>query len=110
MAATLTALLAILSYVSAMPHQKRSSTGPVISSNFQDPSVIDVDGTYYAYSGPNGNPPVHVQLATSSDFENWQLVPGYDVLPTVGSWAASTPRVWAPDVVQLVSTSVMIAQ
>ena len=47
----------------------RSSNGPVISTNFQDPCVLNVSNTYYAFSGPNGNPPLNVQLATSADFK-----------------------------------------
>ena len=86
----------------ALPHVGRQSSGPVISSNFQDPSVIKVGNTWYAYSGPNGNPNVNVQIATSSDFASWSVHGGVDVLPDPGPWAASPPHVWAPDVNQLV--------
>lgn len=80
----------------------RSPTGPVISTNFQDPSTIKISNTYYAFSGPNGNPAVNVQLATSPDFSTWYLQSGFDALPSVGAWAASPPHLWAPDVNQLV--------
>lgn len=93
----------LLSSALALPQFRRSSDGPVISSNFQDPCVIQVGNTWYAYSGPNGNPDVNVQVATSSDFSNWSVQGGVDVLPDPGSWAASPPHVWAPDVNELVS-------
>ena len=76
----------------------RSSNGPVISTNFQDPCVLNISNTYYAFSGPNGNPPLNVQLATSADFNSWTVRSGYDALPNPGPWAASPPHVWAPDV------------
>ncbi|RMZ76414.1 hypothetical protein DV737_g4798, partial [Chaetothyriales sp. CBS 132003] len=89
----------MLGGVFALPsHKKRSSNGPVISVNFQDPSVIEADSTFYAYSGPNGNPSVNIQVATSPDFATWSVQSGVDLLPDAGSWAAATPHVWAPDV------------
>ena len=96
----------LLTGVPALPHQQRQSNGPVITSNFQDPSIIQVnDGTWYSYSGPNGNPAgINVQIATSPDFSFWQLVPNYEVLPSAGAWAADVPHVWAPDVNRLVSS------
>jgi beta-xylosidase len=100
---TVLKLLLYLPGALALPYEKRSSSGPVISSNFQDPCVIRVHDTWFAYSGPNGNPGVNVQIATSTDFTNWQVVPKYEVLPTPGPWAAVVPHVWAPHVIQLVS-------
>jgi beta-xylosidase len=90
------------------PFRRQSSSEAVISSNFQDPCVIQVDDTWYAFSGPNGNPtspPSKVQVATSSDFSSWKVVGDLDALPDPGPWAASPPRVWAPDVAQLVLSS-----
>jgi hypothetical protein len=88
----------------ALPQQKRQGGGPVIGSNFQDPSVVQKsDGTYVAYSGVNGNPAgINVLIASSSNFEGWTIHQGYDALPQLPSWAASPPHVWAPDVTVLV--------
>ncbi|KAF8317377.1 Arabinanase/levansucrase/invertase, partial [Clavulina sp. PMI_390] len=58
---------------------------------------IQVGNNYYAYSTQSGS--THVQLATSPDFQNWTLSPGYDALPMVANWSSGI--VWAPDVVQL---------
>ena len=78
--------------------------GPVITSNFADPCFIDVNGTYYAFATNKyikpGPGQVHIQLATSSDFQTWDLT-GQDALPDVGGWATGA-FVWAPDVIQLV--------
>ncbi|RMZ89535.1 hypothetical protein DV736_g3233, partial [Chaetothyriales sp. CBS 134916] len=99
MKTNLLTLVALLGGVFALPPQKkRSSNGPVIPVNFQDPSVIQVDNTFYAYSGPNGNPNANVQVARSPDFSTWSVLSGVDLLPDAGSWAAATPHVWSPDV------------
>ncbi len=68
-------------------------TNPVYRSNFPDPGVIRVDGTYYAYgtNGPAGNVPV----MTSIDLVHW--VERGDALPTVGAWA-QPGNTWAPEV------------
>jgi hypothetical protein len=97
-------LLGGLYLVLAIPQLPRQVTGPVIGSNFQDPSVVQLEGgSWVAYAGVNGNPEnVHVLIATSSDFSSWTVRSGYDALPTLPSWAANPPRVWAPDVTQLV--------
>ena len=85
------------------PIQPRSSNGPVISTNFMDPSVIELQEGYYAFAGANGNPAgINVQVASSPDFATWTLKSAYDALPDAGPWAASPPHVWAPDINQLV--------
>ena len=78
--------------------------GPVISSNFPDPSAIYVDGTWYAFGtndhfqdGPKGQ---NIQIATSTDFVHWTLT-GKDALPTIGKWAYKT-AIWAPNVIRRV--------
>ncbi|KAJ9636503.1 hypothetical protein H2204_005336 [Knufia peltigerae] len=95
----LTALVLAL----AAPQHKRQVTGPVIGSNFQDPSVVQLaDGSWMAYAGVNGNPAgINVLIATSTDFSTWTVRDGWDALPSLPSWAASPPHVWAPDVTQL---------
>lgn len=72
----------------------------MITTNFQDSSILNYSSTFYAVSGPNGNPSgINVQLATSADFETWTLHPSTgDLLPDPGPWAASPPHVWSPDI------------
>lgn len=97
-------LLGGLYLVLALPQPPRQVAGPVIGSSFEDPSVVQLEGgRWVAYAGVDGNPEnVHVFIATSSDFSSWTVRSGYDALPTLPSWAANQPRVWAPDVTQLV--------
>lgn len=83
-----------------LPILQRSTDGPVISTNFQDPAVLNVDGTFFAFSGPNGNPAINVNTASSTDFGTWS-VSNDEALPDPGPWAAAVPHVWSPDVVQL---------
>jgi beta-xylosidase len=78
---------------------KRSINGPVISSNFPDPSVTNVDGTWYAFSTNSDGK--HIPTASSTDFVNW-VVSSDDALPTIGAWSTGV-NVWAPDVIQLVT-------
>ncbi|KAK8247059.1 putative endo-arabinase [Phyllosticta capitalensis] len=95
------ALASFLSLVSAAPLEKRAPSGPVISSNFPDPSIIKVGGTWYSFGTNLGDSTVpHVQIATSTDFKTWTLT-GDDALPNLPAWVATgTPAVWAPDVIQ----------
>lgn len=73
----------------------------VIDADFPDPCVIQVDDGYYAFA-TTGNG-VNVQVASSSDFASWELLSGIDALPgPFPSWVASSPAVWAPDVIQRV--------
>ncbi|MCJ1405594.1 hypothetical protein MMC11_008822 [Xylographa trunciseda] len=77
--------------------------GPVVATNFADPAVIEVNGTYYAFATNkyvNPHPDqVNIQIAVSTDFSSWTLT-GIDALPHVGNWSTGS-FVWAPDVIQL---------
>lgn len=97
-------LLSLFQYSTyGSPIQPRSANAAVITTNFMDPSVIEVNGGYYAFGGANGNPAgINVQVASSLDFSAWTLKSGYDALPNPGPWAASPPHVWSPDINQLV--------
>ena len=95
----LAGFLSLLTLSSQSPMLRRSILGPAISSDFADPAVIKVGGTWYAFATTNGA--VNVQVATSTDFETWSLVQGHDALKVPGAWS-SGQNVWAPGVVQLV--------
>ena len=78
---------------------------PVLDSNFADPSLIHVNGTFYSFATSNGT--YHAQCAYSTNLLNWTWG-GFDALPKVGQWVASADedrvaahRVWAPDCHQL---------
>ena len=89
-------------YSEQSPISRRSlSNGPVITSNFPDPSLIQVGNTWYAFSTTSGG--LNVPIAKSTDFKTW-TVSNIDALPSLGAWAASG-NTWAPDVVQLVCYS-----
>ncbi|EED13769.1 endo xylanase, putative [Talaromyces stipitatus ATCC 10500] len=71
-----------------------------LNSDFPDPSLIETSSGYYAF-GTSGNG-VNAQVATSPDFNTWTLLSGTDALPgPFPSWVASSPTVWAPDVLVL---------
>lgn len=83
---------------STATHNKRGISGPVIASNFPDPSFIEVNGHFYAFSTNSGGK--HVPVAQSSDFAAWSLM-NVDALPKVGAWS-NGQNVWAPDVIRRV--------
>ncbi|KAH7910531.1 glycoside hydrolase family 43 protein [Hygrophoropsis aurantiaca] len=70
--------------------------GPVISSNFPDPAILQAAGSTYAFATNNGN--VNIQVATSPDNGTTWTLTDIDALPNVGSWA-TTGSTWAPDVI-----------
>ena len=84
---------------------------PVIETDFPDPGVLLVDGTYYAYA--TGDPrvdsaapvttPFHIQLATSDDLVEWSEP--QEALPELPAW--SEGLVWAPEVWQIGERFVM---
>lgn len=86
-------------------------SGPVlpVASNFADPAYIEVAGVQYAFAtnSRGQSPPINVQVAQSLDHgQTWGLMMDgtkqYDALPKAGLWSTGY-RIWAPDVVQLVS-------
>jgi arabinan endo-1,5-alpha-L-arabinosidase len=74
-----------------------AAANPVIDSDFPDPDVLDVDGTYYAYA-TNANSR-NVQVAESDDLKSWRLL-DEDAMPRVPSWVIPG-KIWAPEVTQL---------
>jgi beta-xylosidase len=75
---------------------------PVIKTDFPDPDVIMTHGTYYAYATSSGGK--NIQVASSTDFVHWTLLP--DALPTLPSWSSSG-LTWAPSVIQIGNQFVM---
>lgn len=72
-----------------------------LDTDFADPALIQTSDGYYAFATSGNN--VNVQVASSSDFSSWDLHSGTDALPgPFPSWVASSPAIWAPDVIQRV--------
>ncbi len=67
--------------------------GPMYAGNAPDPSVLVVDGTYYAYTTNDGVNDVPV--LTSTDMVHWQAVG--DVMPVLPSWVQHG-YTWSPSV------------
>ncbi|KAJ5697762.1 arabinan-endo 1-5-alpha-L-arabinase [Penicillium malachiteum] len=89
----------ILTVLSAVLGVAKSESTRAIDADFPDPCVIQTGDGYYAFA-TSGNG-VNVQVASSSDFVTWELMSGTDALPgPFPSWVASSPAVWAPDVIQ----------
>ena len=93
--------------VPQLPHNQLSSVlGPLTQQNFPDPAIFVHNGLTYAFATNNRGRSeygmIHIQVATSTDNKTWTMKEGWDALPTVGEWQTGH-RVWAPDVVQVVS-------
>ena len=71
---------------------------PVLNINFPDPTVINVNGNYYAYATRSSyeGRMINIQVAVSKDLFNWEYKG--DALPQKPSWASNTQIFWAPDV------------
>ncbi|KAK5083251.1 hypothetical protein LTR70_007967 [Exophiala xenobiotica] len=103
---SITLLLTVLAFnvwVSSSQAQYNTTYGtiqPVLSVDFADPSIIEVNGNWFAFAtSGNGH---NIQVAVSPGFTNheWRLMNETDVLPDPGRWAINDQRVWAPDVIQ----------
>ena len=89
-----------------------SSCQRLIAANaFTDPSIIGVDGVWYAFATRTKGTTQHIQVAQSTDYATWTLVKNSDgsqkeALPNLPSWvdtsSATSSNVWAPDVSRLV--------
>jgi hypothetical protein len=72
---------------------------PVSPGDFPDPSVLNFDGSYYAFATQNTAAPaqtINIQESRSSDGVNWTQS-NSDALPDVGAWA-KPGNTWAPSV------------
>jgi Glycosyl hydrolases family 43 len=74
-------------------------TGARFPYDFPDPSVIEVDSVYYAYSTNSGAG--NIQVLVSRDLEKWTLIG--DALAALPAWA-SPGATWAPAVITLGAT------
>lgn len=83
---------AVLSYQSL--RAGATYTNPVYPGDFPDPDVIQVDGTYYAFSTASNY--VNIPELTSTDLVHWTQAG--DALPQLPAWSTSG-RTWAPGVV-----------
>lgn len=74
-------LLATLTLAFPFSQRQQPSSGPVIASDFPDPSIIHVNDTWYAFGTQSmyDHQDIRVQLATSIDFETWTLT-GHDAM------------------------------
>ena len=71
-------------------------------TSWLDPSIIQVGSTWYAFATRTKGASIHIQVASSPDFNTW-TVESYDALPNLPAWVdASSPNTWAPDVNQMV--------
>ena len=72
---------------------------PVHPSDFPDPSIMQYNGIYYAFSTQNfakTSKTVNIQESTSTDGVNWTSL-STDALPTLPGWAVRG-NTWAPTV------------
>jgi hypothetical protein len=72
---------------------------PVSRGDFPDPSVLNYNGTYYAFATQNTAKPaqtINIQESTSTDGVTWTQLSS-DALPNVGAWA-KPGNTWAPSV------------
>jgi beta-xylosidase len=77
---------------------------PALAEDFPDPSIVQAGDIWYAFA-TQGNG-VHVQVATSTDFDNWSRLKGQDALPNLPSWVDSKdPSIWAPNIIKNVRLS-----
>lgn len=78
----------------------------VLQHNFPDPTVIEVNNTYYGFATRNpANVTLHIQVAQSKpgNIASWELLQGFDALPNLPAWVTnhSDPAVWAPQIQQI---------
>ena len=71
-------------------------SNPVLSQDFPDPSVLEVDGTFYLYGTETRG--TNLQVQSSPDLVDWTAHP--DPLPVLGSWTGPR-KTWAPEVIMV---------
>jgi arabinan endo-1,5-alpha-L-arabinosidase len=79
-------LVALLAVLTATVSAATSNfSAPVYSGYFPDPSVLLVNGTYWAYA--TGSAGRNLQVMSSTDLHTW--TPPVDPLPTLPAWASA---------------------
>jgi beta-xylosidase len=89
-------------YAAANPAPS-SFSAPVYTGDFPDPSVVLVNGTFWAYATGSGGR--NLQVMSSTDLHSWSAP--VDPLPVLPSWASYGLTTWAPGVLQRGATFVM---
>jgi beta-xylosidase len=77
-------------------------TAPVYGGDFPDPSIVLVNGTYWAYA--TGSAGKNLQVMSSRDLHTWSQPA--DPLPVLPGWAGAG-KTWAPGVLQRGSNFLM---
>jgi beta-xylosidase len=76
---------------------------PVLSQDFPDPFILMHGGRFMAYATNSAREGVNVQMATSTNLTDWQMVRDdhglYDAMPVLPPWARRGST-WAPEVLQ----------
>jgi beta-xylosidase len=80
----------------------KTFAAPVYASDFPDPSIMLVNGTYWAFA--TGSAGRNLQVTRSADLTRWSAP--VDPLPVLPAWA-SPGLTWAPGVVQQGTTFLM---
>ncbi|KAK5730764.1 hypothetical protein LTR15_000702 [Elasticomyces elasticus] len=85
--------------------EKRATISPIMDGrNFPDPATIKVADGWHAFATniKKDGGWIHVPMAESPDYKKWTYRDGVDAMPKLAAWVdPDSPRVWAPDVVQL---------
>lgn len=90
----------------------RADLNPLISVNFPDPAIIEVNGTFYTFSTTSGG--VNVPMASSTDMKSTISITQpdgelQDAMHALPSWTPQdNPGIWAPDVIQLADGSFVL--
>ena len=83
---------------------EKAGTYAIVKTNFPDPTLIEVNGSYYAFATRSpANISCNVQAAKAdSDISRWTLLEDYDTLPSLPPWVKKfgDAGVWAPQVNQ----------
>lgn len=72
--------------------QAQTIINPVLDKDFADPTVIHINGRYYAYATQGRG---HIQVSVSDDMQHWS--DPADALPVKPVWADT--HFWAPHVI-----------
>jgi beta-xylosidase len=98
---TLWAMFTATTTATASPISSTFSS-PVYAGDFPDPSVLLIQGTYWAYA--TGSVGRNLQVMSSTDLHSWTTP--VDPLPTLPRWA-SPGKTWAPGVLLHAGTFIM---